>query len=215
MNLFGRVRENGAAAPLGARAQAPALVRHSNGLREFAATLRGAEGLSVLDLGHTSNANLSFLSDLGHRSRHEDLLLACAEAKYKVKTESDGLQFDVERFLAANLTYGTGTLDGVLLWDLPDYLEEPLVRPLVHRLAEALRPGGTVLAYFHTRDAGPGAPFYRYNIKDGENLELRPGESRQLLRIFNNRNIENLFGGFRSLKFFLARDNLREVLVVK
>jgi hypothetical protein len=37
----------------------------------------------------------------------------------------------------------------------------------------------------------------------------------QLQRVFNNRHIENLFHDFASIKFFLARDNIREVLVVR
>ena len=37
----------------------------------------------------------------------------------------------------------------------------------------------------------------------------------QLQRVFNNRHIENLFRDFASIKFFLARDNVREVLVVR
>src|SRR5258708_4375623 len=34
-------------------------------------------------------------------------------------------------------------------------------------------------------------------------------------RLFTNRHIENLFAGFSSVKFFLGRDNVREVLVVR
>jgi hypothetical protein len=36
-----------------------------------------------------------------------------------------------------------------------------------------------------------------------------------LQRVFNNRHIENLFRDFGSIKFFLSRDNIREVLVVR
>jgi hypothetical protein len=36
-----------------------------------------------------------------------------------------------------------------------------------------------------------------------------------LQRVFNNRHIENLFRDFASIKFFLSRDNVREVLVVR
>ncbi|SRR5579883_303934 len=214
LSLFGKARLNGNGAAFPGRGPTPALLRHSNGLREFAAALQGDEPRTILDLGQTSSANLSFLSNLGHRTRHEDLLYGCADPKFVVKTEA-GRQFDADLFLAHNVSYGAATLDGALLWDLADYLEEPLVRPLVHRLAQAMRPGGILLAYFHTRDAGPSAPFYRYHIKDAEHLELRPAETRPLLRIYNNRNIEQLFSGFKSLKFFLARDNLREVLAFK
>jgi hypothetical protein len=37
----------------------------------------------------------------------------------------------------------------------------------------------------------------------------------RLQRVFNNRHIENLFKDFASRKFFLGRDNIREVLVVR
>jgi hypothetical protein len=37
----------------------------------------------------------------------------------------------------------------------------------------------------------------------------------RLQRVFNNRHIETLFRDFASIKFFLARDNVREVLVVR
>jgi hypothetical protein len=47
----------------------------------------------------------------------------------------------------------------------------------------------------------------------------RKGRSEQsnfmLQRVFNNRHIENLFRDFGSIKFFLSRDNVREVLVVR
>jgi len=46
-------------------------------------------------------------------------------------------------------------------------------------------------------------------------LELEPSPDFRLQRIFNNRHVENLFKDFGSRKFFLARDNVREVLVVR
>jgi hypothetical protein len=32
-------------------------------------------------------------------------------------------------------------------------------------------------------------------------------------QVFNNRNLEKLFGRFESVKFFLTKDSLREVIV--
>jgi hypothetical protein len=90
-----------------------------------------------------------------------------------------------------------------------------------------------LLAFFHTRDAGPDAPCYRYHIVGNDMLEMQPiiplrevGHGHggahsavsggfRLQRVFNNRHIENLFRDFNSIKFFLARDNVREVLVVR
>ena len=105
--------------------------------------------------------------------------------------------------------------DAVLCWDIPDYLAEPLVKPMVERIASVLNPKGYLLAFFHTKDAGPDAPYYRYHINGLDNLRLQRGPQFRLQRVFNNRHIENLFHDYASLKFFLARDNVREVLVVR
>jgi hypothetical protein len=85
-----------------------------------------------------------------------------------------------------------------------------------------MKPGGHLLAFFHTRDAGPDAPCYRFHITGTDTLDMQeirlPGGNKhglRLQRVFNNRHIENLFRDFASIKFFLARDNIREVLVVR
>jgi hypothetical protein len=96
----------------------------------------------------------------------------------------------------------------------------------VDRLWSVMKPGGLLLAFFHTRDAGADAPCYRFHITATDMLEMQeiqlPSAGRKddkhslrLQRVFNNRHIENLFRDFASIKFFLARDNIREVLVVR
>jgi hypothetical protein len=44
-------------------------------------------------------------------------------------------------------------------------------------------------------------------------LNLVPRGTRKRAQIFNNRALERLFGNFANVKFFLTRDNLREVIV--
>jgi len=133
----------------------------------------------------------------------------------------DGKQtVDAARFLRESLAYQGQKFDAVLAWDVPDYLPEPLVKPVVERLCALMKPGGILLAFFHTRDAGPDAPHYRYHMVNHDMLQLQPTvrnspASFRLQRVFNNRHIENLFREFASLKFFLARDNVREVIVVR
>jgi hypothetical protein len=113
-------------------------------------------------------------------------------------------------------------------------MDESLVKPVVARLWSMIKPGGQLLAFFHTREAGPDAPCYRFHIVGPDTLEMQPIAPRRevrrgptgaihtsvnsgfpLQRVFNNRHIENLFRDFASIKFFLARDNVREVLVVR
>ncbi|HXR96739.1 MAG TPA: hypothetical protein VN709_02745 [Terriglobales bacterium] len=190
------------------------VLRHSNGLREFFNGWEKAEDRRVLDLGCTSSANLCYFAERGHNIHSDDLLLEAERPHYQRKLES-GTEFDAELWMRENLNFAAQRFDSVLLWDLVDYMPESLVKPLVDRLTYMLKPSGTVLAYFHTRDAGAQAPFFRYHIHDRETVELRPGGSFRLQRIFNNRHVENLFRGYRSVKFFLARDNLREVVATK
>jgi len=121
----------------------------------------------------------------------------------------------VDRYLRGNLCFGREEFDAVMFWDLADFLPEPLVKPLIERIHAAMKPGGILLAFFHTKDAGPEAPFYRYNIATRDTLELQQVRGFKLQRVFNNRHVENLFHDYGSIKFFLGRDNIREVLVTR
>ena len=190
--------------------------RRSTGFQEFIRAIAAPEGQRILDLGPTSPANLSFVTGLGHRAYNEDVLLESHDPGLLIASP-DGKQklIDVERFMADNLNHEKELFDAVLLWDVPDYLDESLVKPVVERIHKVTKPGGLLLGFFHTRDAGPDAPYYRYHIADKQTLEMQRGPQFRLQRVFNNRHIENLFHDFGSIKFFLGRDNIREVLVVR
>ena len=176
-------------------------------------------------------ANIRYCTERGHKIYSEDLLVASTEPSLLGKDEAGKPVLDSKRFLAENLVYPGAQVDVVLCWNLADYLDESLVKPVVGRLWSLLKPGGVLLAFFHTQEAGPDAPCYRYHIVGSDTLEMQHLDSRgdgkkgspraaaagifRLQRVFNNRNIENLFRDFASIKFFLARDNVREVLVIR
>jgi SAM-dependent methyltransferase len=220
-NLF-RSLFRGGAAGNGPKQQPSAarVNRRSSGLNEFSKSIAGKEGLCILDLGCTSATNISRYTGMGHKVCTEDLLDAAYDPLL-LMTGADGKRtVDVARFLRDSLTYQGKIFDAVLAWDVPDYLPEPLVKPVVERLCALIKPGGILLAFFHTRDAGPDAPHYRYHIAGNDMLQLQATPRNgpvvfRLQRVFNNRHIENLFREFASLKFFLARDNVREVIVVR
>src|SRR5215472_14480533 len=189
--------------------------RRSTGFAAFTHALADYEQLSVLDLGPTSAANITFLTGFGGRVYNVDVLRVSQEREYVVREEDGTEKLDAEKFFSENLNYPERQFDAILCWDIPDYLDEALVKPMVERIQKILKPGGILLAFFHTKDAGPDSPYCRYHIVNGEVLELEPRPDFRLQRIFNNRHIENLFKDFASKKFFLARDNIREVLVVR
>jgi SAM-dependent methyltransferase len=121
----------------------------------------------------------------------------------------------VEAFLDQNLDFAGREFDVILLWTTLDYIPEPLVAPVVQRLRSSMRPGGRVLALFHTRPTGHFTSFCRYHITDGESIEMQETTSYPVQRVYTNRSIENIFKSYANLKFFLAKDNLYEVLITR
>jgi SAM-dependent methyltransferase len=211
----------------------PRLTRKSSGLGEVARVLKSEEPLCVLDIGATSATNIRYFTERGHKIYSEDLLDASSDPSLATKDEQGQPILDSKRFLTENLVLPNGRFDVVLCWNLADYMEESLVKPVVARLWSVMKPGAVLLAFFHMKEAGPDAPCYRYNIVGADTLEMqhieardvhkKPGSSGhasvgsgfKLQRVFNNRHIETLFRDFASIKFFLTRDNIREVLVIR
>ena len=203
------------------------LSRRSSGMGEVSRILKSQEGLCVLDMGATSANNIRFFTDKGHKNYSEDLMRSSLDPALRVQDSEGKTVLDSKKFLDENLVYANGQFDVVLCWNLPDYMEESLVKPTIDRLWSVMKPGGVLLAFFHTRDAGPDSTCYRFHVTDTDMLDMqevkfaapgRPASEKQsprLQRVFNNRHIENLFRDFASIKFFLARDSIREVLVVR
>jgi hypothetical protein len=196
---------------------APRTRRTCIGLGEFMRNLTssGEQKICVLDLGPTSPTNIALLTEMGVRVFNEDILSESQDANYSVKQEDGSPQIDAAKFFAENLDYSADQFDAILFWDVADYLPESLVKPLVERLQVMLKPKGHLLAFFHTKDAGNESLYSRHHIVQKDTLELEPIQGFKLQRIFNNRHIENLFKDFASRKFFLGRDNIREVLMVR
>ncbi len=203
--------------PVGPVRNASWTSRRSIGLGEFLRTLSpdANQKLCVLDLGPTSPANIAFLTDREMRVYNEDLMREVRQPEYLVRAEDGSEQLDLDKFFAENVCYPDNQFDAILCWDAPDYLPESLVKPLVGRIHRMLKPGGVLLAFFHTRDTGPESPYYRYDIAQADTLKMQSRSNSRLQRIFNNRHIENLFKDFASKTFYLGRDNLREVVVVR
>jgi hypothetical protein len=192
------------------------LHRHSMGLQHFTRAILRPDGQTVLDLGPTSSNNLQFITGMGHKAYNNDVLMAANDPKFRIPGPEEGTTtLDVGRFLNEELGYDAQSFDAVLMWDVCDYLPEPLVKPVVERIRHITKPRGALLAFFHTRDAGADAPYFRYHIQSEETLELRQGPQFQLQRVFQNRHIENLFSDYYSIKFFLGKQHIREVLLVR
>jgi len=101
----------------------------------------------------------------------------------------------------------------VLLWDILDYLEPAVAKQTVACLTEYLRPGGIVFAMFHSKKP---EIFQRYRVADSHTLQvISAAPICPAQRVYQNREIQELFSRFRTSKSFVGRDQLRESLFIK
>ena len=205
-------------------ADAAKIGRQSNGLKEFLWQLDGIGHGHLLDLGPARQTTITFFIERGFKVYTEDLLATWqyfldddAQQLQKLPAGADRSDFTPEaranRFLETTMLYPDATFDAVLMWDILDYLDNDLMAKLASRITSLVRDGGVVFAMFHTRKP---ILFHRYRVLDAQNLELIPANCPfQPQRVFQNREISNLFGRYRSSKMFVGRDQLREGLFVK
>ncbi len=196
-------------------ATAPVYERHSHGLEQFFAQIQQEAGVRLLDLGGVTQANVAFITGLGHKLYAEDFPRELARlAAGGVAGHGEEIDPAVVRdFLDRNLGFPEGCFDGVLLWDTLEFMPPPLLEATVARLRSIMKAGAYLLAFFHAAERPAEVPVYCYRIADASTLHLAQLAARRPEQLFNNRAIERLFEEFESVKFFLARDHLREVIV--
>jgi hypothetical protein len=209
-------RPNAARVPLNARGSTaePVLsARPSRGLEEFFTQIRDTSGLTILDLGGATQKNVSFITDLGHRLYSEDFLRILNETFGADDTVDQSNPGRIEYFLKQTLEYPEGHFDGVLVWDVLEYLNPVLLNAVVERLHHIVRPKAYMLAFFNSDDKQDEVPSYAFRIAQLNSLEVLQQGMRRPTQLYNNRSLEKLFGRFESVKFFLTRERLREVII--
>lgn len=224
---IGRTRSTGV--PIGAQVTTRTTESHeptrvSNGLKELLWNLDGLGHGTLLDLGPAWQTTLTFFIERGFRVSAEDFLREWKEflVQEENRLKDDAAHFEMpdmtaagraRRFLETNLKYPRSSFDAVLLWDILDYLEPSLAKQTTSALTELLRPGGVVFALFHSKKP---EGFQRYRVADSNTLQII---SAQVLcpaqKVYQNREIQDLFVRFRTTKAFVSRDQLRETLFIK
>ena len=179
-------------------------------LRKFLSCLTSRKSPVLLDLGPVVGSNVSFFGEqLGCKIFVEDIFADVDRHVRDDKLENLGA------FLKKRFTMDDGCVDGILCWDVMDYLDRPAAQELASQLTRVLRPDGALLAFFGT--APPrDARYTKFIIVDEVNLKHRPypalrGRQAALL----NRDIIRLFPAMRVTDSFLLQNNLREILFRK
>lgn len=198
-------------------------LRVSNGLKDFLWLLSDIEDGRLLDLGAVSQATLNFFMERGFRVTTDDFVRSWKQfrieelERQRIEEQSDfyeplSPEQIAQRFLDQSLQYPEEAFNAVLLWDTFDHLNAELLPKIADRLYDIMKPGGAVLAIFHSKPER----LYRYRIVDNQTIETIPiGPATPREHAFQNREILNLFSRFRSAKTFVGRDQLREGLFIR
>ena len=155
-----------------------------------------------------------FITELGHRLASDDIVATMEQCF----GDGDFLENQenserVARFLSQTLKFPDEHFDGALIWDSLQFLAPALLEQTVEQLTRVMKPGGAMLAFFSSDEKATNIPVYNYRIQDQKTLLLVPRGTHRPIQYFNNRALERMFDRAQSLKFFLTRDHLREVLV--
>jgi hypothetical protein len=187
--------------------------RQSRGLEQFFSYIRDQVGLSILALSGANQENVNFITNLGHKLYSEDCMRGLTDAFGDENPAEQANPGRIEYFLKHNLHYEEGQFDGVLVWDSLEYMAPPLLAATVDRLHHIVRARSYLLSFFHVEEKMGSVPRYSFRIHDFNSLVVAERGQRVPVQRFNNRSLEKLFGKFESVKFFLTREQLREVII--
>ncbi|MDH4066843.1 MAG: class I SAM-dependent methyltransferase [Acidobacteriota bacterium] len=186
-------------------------VRHpTKSLQKFLECLQSRDNPVLIDLGPVVGSNVTFFGEqLGCRIRVEDL---AADIDQHI---SSGKVADLPAFLAGRFTQPAESVDGILCWDVLDYLERPAAQALADALCRLLRPDGALLGFFSTT-GNPEAVYTKYVVVDPQHLRYKTyPASRPRHRSLLTGDIIRLFKGLRVSDSFLMKSHVREMLFRK
>ena len=179
-------------------------------LRKFLTLLTAPASPALLDLGPVVGSNVSFFGEqFGCKIFVEDIF---ADLDRHIR---EGKLDRLPDFVRGRFPQAAGSVDGVLCWDLIDYLDKASAQAVATELTRVLRPEGALLGFFGTAQR-PEPRYTKYIIVDEVNLRHRSyPAARGRQAILLNRDIIKLFGGLRVSDSFLLQNNLREILFRK
>ncbi len=162
----------------------------------------------LIDLGPVIGSNVEFFGErLGCKLFIEDLFADLDRHARAGTLDELAVAFET-RFRHAD-----ATVDGILCWDVFDFLPKPAAQSLARQIIRMLRPGGAVMAFFST-SADPRSPFRKYEIVNDNTLRHRhhPGTGG-VKHVLANRDVLKMFDGLIVSDSFLLKNNTREILL--
>lgn len=179
-------------------------------LSKFLKHLQTRENPAIIDLGPVVGSNVTFFGEqLGCRIRVEDIT---ADIDRHVKSDTAD---QLGTFFSGRFKLEPESVDGILCWDVFDYLDRVAAQSLANSLTRLLRPDGTLLGFFSTAETRAHI-YTKYVVVDETNLRYRTyPATRPRQRALLNRDIIRLFESLRVTDSFLMKTHMREILFRK
>jgi hypothetical protein len=180
----------------------------SKGFPKFLTALSQQDTPVLLDFGPVIGTNVEFFGDrLSCKLFIEDLL-ADIDRHTRMGT-LDALAATID----TRFRHADASVDGILCWDVFDYLDKAAAAALARQVIRMLRPGGSVMGFFCSSPV-ERAPFTKYEIVEGSGLRHRHHQGAGgPKRVLQNRDIIRMFDGLVVSDSFLLKSNTREMLL--
>ena len=212
--LLGRIGARKGAEPdepdQAVEASTPGVLYPTKALKKFLATLTSRPNPVLLDLGPVIGPNVSFFGEqLGCKIFVEDFFADID------RHDRAGTTADLPTFFAKRFPQADASIDGILCWDVLDFLSPAAAQVVAGQLTRVLKVDGALLGFFSTATARE-ATFTKYVVVDDVSLRHRTyGPQRTRTRVLQNRDIIKLFERLRVSDSFLLQTNVREILFRK
>ena len=208
-DLFSRRRKDDPEADADA---AKAHAHPTKALKKFLSTAGARPQPTLLDIGPVVGHNVTFFGErLGCKFQVEEL-----SKDLDRHVREDKLP-ELPAFLSKRFPQADESFDGILCWDLFDYVDKASAQALAKQLTRMLRPGGVLFALFNATEAPPASKTYtRFIVVDDATIQHRfyPA-ARGKQKPLPNRDIQRMFEPLRITDQFLLKSNTREVLFRK
>ena len=182
----------------------------SKALRKFVACLRQHPFPTLLDLGPAVGSNIEYFGEqLGCKVFVEDIFSDIDRFQREQRLA------ELPAFLESRLPQEPASVDGILCWDLFDFLDKPSARVVAEHLMRVLKVNGALFGFFATAHPAE-VRFSKFIVADDSSLRHRPYSAPRMRQAaLQNRDVIKLFGRLRVSDSFLLRNNVREIVFRK
>ena len=177
-------------------------------LSRFLALLKDRESPVVVDLGSAVGANVTFFGE-----------------ELKRKLFVDDLPSDFEAFLSTKdneghepvlkMSHSDASVDGVLCWDVMEYLLPTAAKIVADEIARILRPNGVVFLCFGLAQR-PKQLQTTYEIVNKDRIRYRDNYVAGIKRrVLHSREITQLFGRLKIIESVFLTNQMQEMVFRK